>query len=50
MIIGDRFRAVREQKKFSQDDIEQRCGLLRCYGSDHFAYHGDCDPEAAPDS
>jgi transcriptional regulator with XRE-family HTH domain len=31
MIIGDRLRTVREQKKLSQGDIEQRCGLLRCY-------------------
>ena len=31
MIIGDRLRAIREQKKLSQGDIEQRCGLLRCY-------------------
>jgi len=33
MIIGDRLRAVREQKKLSQGDIEHRCGLLRCYVS-----------------
>jgi len=31
MIIGDRLRALREQKKLSQGDIEHRCGLLRCY-------------------
>src|ERR1700680_3565507 len=31
MIIGDRLRALREQKKFSQGDIEKRTGLLRCY-------------------
>jgi transcriptional regulator with XRE-family HTH domain len=31
MIIGDRLRAIREQKKLSQGDIERRCGLLRCY-------------------
>jgi hypothetical protein len=31
MIIGDRLRAIREQKKFSQGDIEKRTGLLRCY-------------------
>jgi transcriptional regulator with XRE-family HTH domain len=31
MIIGDRLRAIREEKKLSQSDIEQRCGLLRCY-------------------
>src|SRR6266853_6832337 len=31
MIIGDRLRALREEKKFSQGDIEKRPGLLRCY-------------------
>jgi transcriptional regulator with XRE-family HTH domain len=31
MIIGDRLRVVREEKKFSQGDIEKRTGLLRCY-------------------
>ncbi len=31
MIIGDRLRAVREQKNLSQGDIEKRSGLLRCY-------------------
>lgn len=31
MIIGDRLRAVREQKNLSQGDIEERTGLLRCY-------------------
>ncbi len=31
MIIGDRLRALREQKKLSQGDIEKRTGLLRCY-------------------
>ncbi len=31
MVIGDRLREVREQKKFSQGDIEKRTGLLRCY-------------------
>lgn len=31
MIIGDRLRALREQKKFSQGEIEKRTGLLRCY-------------------
>jgi transcriptional regulator with XRE-family HTH domain len=33
MMIGDRLRQLREQKKFSQGDIEQRTGLLRCYVS-----------------
>lgn len=31
MIIGERLRALREAKKFSQGDIEKRTGLLRCY-------------------
>ena|ERR1700674_589812 len=31
MIIGDRLRALREDKKLSQGDIERRTGLLRCY-------------------
>ena len=31
MIIGDRLRDMREQKKLSQGDIEKRTGLLRCY-------------------
>ena len=31
MIIGDRLRALREEKQFSQGDIEKRTGLLRCY-------------------
>jgi transcriptional regulator with XRE-family HTH domain len=31
MIIGERLRALREQKRFSQGDIEKRTGLLRCY-------------------
>jgi transcriptional regulator with XRE-family HTH domain len=31
MIIGDRLRAVREEKRLSQGDIEKRTGLLRCY-------------------
>src|SRR5579862_2752205 len=33
MVIGDRLRALREQKNLSQGDIEQRSGLLRCYVS-----------------
>ena len=33
MIIGDRLRDMREQKKLSQGDIEKRTGLLRCYSS-----------------
>ena len=31
MIIGDRLRTLREEKKLSQGDIEKRTGLLRCY-------------------
>src|SRR3974390_209860 len=31
MIIGDRIRGMREEKNFSQGDIEKRTGLLRCY-------------------
>ena len=31
MIIGDRLRDMREQKKLSQGDIEKKTGLLRCY-------------------
>jgi transcriptional regulator with XRE-family HTH domain len=33
MIIGDRLRAVREEKNLSQGNIEARTGLLRCYVS-----------------
>lgn len=31
MIIGDRLRELREEKRLSQGDIEKRTGLLRCY-------------------
>jgi transcriptional regulator with XRE-family HTH domain len=31
MIIGDRLRSLREEKRLSQGDIEKRTGLLRCY-------------------
>lgn len=31
MIIGDRLRSIREEKKLSQGDVEKRTGLLRCY-------------------
>lgn len=31
MLIGDRLRALREEKQLSQGDIEKRTGLLRCY-------------------
>jgi len=33
MIIGERLRVLREEKKLSQGDIEKRTGLLRCYVS-----------------
>jgi transcriptional regulator with XRE-family HTH domain len=33
MLVGERLRALREQKKLSQGDIETRTGLLRCYVS-----------------
>src|SRR5450631_3626702 len=33
MIIGERLRALREEKMLSQGDIEKRTGLLRCYVS-----------------
>src|SRR5467141_4817862 len=31
MVIGERLRALREEKKFSQGEVEERTGLLRCY-------------------
>src|SRR5690348_5468025 len=31
MILGDRVRLLREGKKLSQGDIEERTGLKRCY-------------------
>lgn len=31
MIIGQRLRQIREEKKISQGDIERKTGLLRCY-------------------
>jgi transcriptional regulator with XRE-family HTH domain len=31
MIIGERLRVLREEKKLTQGHIEQRAGLLRCY-------------------
>lgn len=31
MIVGERLRALREEKKLSQGEIEKRTGLLRCY-------------------
>jgi len=33
MEIGPRLKQLREEKKFSQGDIEKRTGLLRCYVS-----------------
>src|SRR6202049_4958534 len=31
MIVGECLRALREEKKLSQGEIEKRTGLLRCY-------------------
>jgi hypothetical protein len=31
LFIGDRLRVLREEKKFSQGEIEKRTGLLRSY-------------------
>ena len=31
MLIGDRLRELRADKKLSQGDVEKRTGLLRCY-------------------
>ncbi len=31
MVIGERLKVLREQKKMSQGDVEKRTGLLRCY-------------------
>jgi transcriptional regulator with XRE-family HTH domain len=31
MVIGERIRTLRVEKKLSQGDIEARTGLLRCY-------------------
>ncbi len=31
MVIGGCLRVLREEKKFSQGEIEKRTGLLRCY-------------------
>lgn len=33
MLVGERLKAIRETKNFSQGDIEKRTGLLRCYTS-----------------
>jgi transcriptional regulator with XRE-family HTH domain len=33
VFIGERLRALREEKKLSQGDIEEKTGLLRCYVS-----------------
>jgi DNA-binding XRE family transcriptional regulator len=33
MVIGERLKALREQKKMSQGDIEKRTGLARVYTS-----------------
>ena len=31
MIVGERLRALRNEKELSQGEIESRTGLLRCY-------------------
>ena len=31
MVIGKRLRELRDQKGFSQGDLERKTGLLRCY-------------------
>ena len=31
MVMGNRLRELREQKKMSQGDVEKKTGLLRCY-------------------
>src|SRR5579862_6681124 len=31
MIIGDRLRELRQKQNLSQEEIEKRTGLLRCY-------------------
>jgi len=33
MLVGNRLKELREQKKLSQGDIEKRTGLVRCYVS-----------------
>ena len=33
MVIGDRLRALREEKKITQGEVEKRTGLLRAYVS-----------------
>jgi transcriptional regulator with XRE-family HTH domain len=42
MNIGDRLRALREGKKFTQGEIEKRTGLLRAYVSR--VENGHCVP------
>src|SRR2546426_6414428 len=45
MVIGDRIRAIREAKKLSQGDIEERSGLRRAYISR--VEHGHTVPSVA---
>jgi transcriptional regulator with XRE-family HTH domain len=33
MLIGERLKQLREERKLSQGDVEKRTGLLRCYTS-----------------
>jgi transcriptional regulator with XRE-family HTH domain len=45
VIIGERLRELREEKKFSQGEVEKRTGLLRCYISR--VEHGHTVPAVA---
>jgi transcriptional regulator with XRE-family HTH domain len=47
MVIGERLRELREEKKLSQGEIEERTGLLRCYISPSFWAHGKTKPRIA---
>jgi transcriptional regulator with XRE-family HTH domain len=31
LVIGERLKQIRESKKMSQGDVQQKTGLLRCY-------------------
>jgi transcriptional regulator with XRE-family HTH domain len=42
MIIAERLRALREEKRLSQGEVESRTGLLRCYISR--VEHGNTAP------
>ena len=34
MILAERLQAIREEKHLSQEDVEKRAGLVRCYVSE----------------